>query len=245
MLALVLCMVSEPFKVVYAAGYIPNVQFAPFYVAQARGYYREAGLEVSMDYTIGPDVLKLVALNKVQIASADPDAFLHGAVAKLPLVHLATLYQRYPIALISKRDILDSENLKKKRIGISGTYGSSYLGLKAILADMGLNLKDVNVASIGFTQVAALLQERTDVVVGYVNNEPVRLRHQGHEIFTRTFAKESRIPGVGLMTNPTFLKENPMVVKAFLTATFRGMADIIQDPKTCYELVVDGFFTRA
>lgn len=62
MIALLFCLLSaEPTKVIYAAGYIPNIQFAPFYVADARGYYREEGLQLEMDYTMGPDVLKLVA----------------------------------------------------------------------------------------------------------------------------------------------------------------------------------------
>lgn len=226
-------------KVVYAAGYIPNVQFAPFYVAEARGYYRAAGIDLEMDYTIGPDVFKLTALNKVQIASADPDAFMVAASKGMPLIHVATMYQRYPIALIAKRDILHSEDLRGQRIGISGTYGSSYLGLKAILADMGLGVEDVRVAAIGFTQVPALQQDRVDAVVGYINNEPVRLESLGVDTYTRTLPEDGRIPGVGLMVNKDYLAANQALVTAFLEATFRGMQDVLDDPKACYALVVE------
>lgn len=238
MTLLFLLLMAEPTKVVYAAGYIPNIQFAPFYVAELRGYYREEGIELAMDYTMGPDVLKLTALNKVQIASADPDGFLHAVVRGLPLVHVATLYQRYPIALIAKQPILEGEKLKGKRVGISGTYGSSYLGLKAILAEMGLELSDIRLATIGFTQVPALKDDQVDAVVGYVNNEPVRLRAEGDTIYTRTLGSDYAFPGVGLMTNRRFAKDQAETLRGFLKATFRGMADVLADPRGTFDLVV-------
>ncbi len=238
---LFLLLTQPPETVVYAAGYIPNVQFAPFYVALSRGYYREEGIDLKMDYTIGPDVLKLVALGRVQIGSVDPDAFIHAAVRDLPLVHIATLYQSYPIALIARDDFLDGAGLKGKRIGISGAYGSSYLGLKAILSEMGLTPADVHITAIGFTQVAALKQERVDAVVGYINNEPLRLKALGVEVHLRTLSKRNGIPGVGLMTGRKFFQEKKPLLYGFLRATFRGMHDVISDPKTCYRLVVDNY----
>ena len=98
--------------ITYAAGYIPNIQFAPFYVAMSRGYYAEEGIKLEMDYTMGSEVLKMVALRKVQIGSVDPDVFLHAVGRKMPLTHVATLYQAYPIALIAREPILEPEKLK-------------------------------------------------------------------------------------------------------------------------------------
>lgn len=228
-------------EVVYATGYIANVQFAPFYVAQQRGYYKEEGLSVKLDYTMGPDIFKLTAMGKVHIASADSDAFLHASVRGLPLVHVGTLYQRYPIALISKQDILTSSGLKGKRVGISGTYGSSYLGLKAILAEMDLKLKDIRLTTIGYTQVASLQNDRVDAVVGYINNEPIRLKELGVKTKTRNISKANQFPGVGMMTSRRMMEGKKDVVYAFLRATYRGMDDVIKDPEACYKLVVDHY----
>lgn len=244
MLTLLFCLMGEPVKLVYAAGYIPNVQFAPFYVALARGYYREADIDLELDYTMGPDVYKLVALNKVQIGSADSDAFLNAVIRDLPLLHVATLYQSYPIALIAREPILEPEKLRGKRVGISGPYGSSYLGLKAILEEMGMDLAQIQTISIGFTQVAALQRGTVDAVVGYINNEPIRLESLGVANHVRTPSTRRGFPGVGLMTNQTFYREHRDVVHAFLKATFRGMSDVLQDPETCYRLVVDTYLPQ-
>lgn len=241
-LLLMALFLSGPLEeVVYATGYIANVQFAPFYVAQQRGYYEEEGISLKMDYTMGPDIFKLAALGKVHIASADSDAFLHATVRGLPLIHVGTLYQRYPIALISKQDVLTPEGLKGKRVGVSGTYGSSYLGLKAMLAEMDLKLKDIRLVTIGYTQVASLQSDRVDVVVGYVNNEPIRLKEFGITPKTRTLSKSNQWPGVGMMTSKRYLESKKSVIDGFLRATFRGMNDVVKDPEACFELVVEHY----
>ncbi len=239
-LMLLLCC-SQTEKMTYAAGYIPNVQFAPFYVAQSRGYYRAEGIDLTIDYTMGPDLLKLVALGKMSVGSADPDAFIHASEQGLPLVHVATLYQTYPIALIARENILEGKRLKGKRIGISGTYGSSYLGLKAMLSQLGLKLEDIDLAPIGFTQTTALAQGRVDAVVGYANNEPLRLQQQGIPTHIYMIPTHQAMPGVGLMTSQAFLRAHPKLIEGFLRATFRGMHDIISDPEDCFALVVSKY----
>lgn len=240
-----LMLVSAPLeKVTYAAGYIPNVQFAPFYLAQARGYYAAEGLDVSLDYTMGPDVLKLTALGRFDIASADPDAFLHAAARGLPLKHVATLYQSYPLALIAKEDVFSTAKLKGKSVGISGKYGSSYLGLKVMLAELGLALTDIDLHSIGYTQVAALQQGRVDVVVGYANNEPLRLKGLGVDVTIYKPSEGGALPGVGLMTSVQTMQQRSKMVEGFLRATFKGMRDVLADPRGSYELVVEKVLTE-
>lgn len=222
----------------YAAGYIPNIQFAPFYIAMSRGYYAEEGIKLTMDYTMGSEVLKMVALKKAQIGSVDPDAFLHAVTRKMPLIHIATLYQHYPITLIAREPILNAKDLKNKRIGVFGTYGASYLGLKAILEEMGLSLADVRVAAIGFTQVTSLETGRVDAVVGYANNEPLRLKSLGINTFTRMLSGQNNFPGVGLMTETSWHQQNKALVDGFLRATFRGMRDVLADPESCFKQIV-------
>ena len=231
-------------KITFAAGYIPNIQFAPFYIAEERGYYREEGLEIEFDYTLGPDILKLVALNKIQVGSVDPDAFLIAEQRELPLIHIATLYQKYPITLISKTEFRNKEDLKGKSIGISGTYGASYLGLKAILNQFELTLGDIQIRSIGYNQVSSLQQGKVDAVIGYLNHEPVILENQGVKVFNLRLRKESQLPGVGIMASKEFKKNHPDQVNGFLKATFRGVSDVLSDPESCFQEVMKNYLAH-
>ena len=60
-----------PVKLVVGLGYIPSVQFAQFYLADQRGYYRDAGLEIEFQNKIDPDLIRLVGQGAVDVAVAD------------------------------------------------------------------------------------------------------------------------------------------------------------------------------
>ncbi|HLY66619.1 MAG TPA: ABC transporter substrate-binding protein, partial [Chloroflexota bacterium] len=75
--------------VTLALGYIPNVQFAPFYVAQAKGIYKDAGLDVSFDNGISPDLIKSVGAGKFKIALADADTVISAREQGIPVVYVA------------------------------------------------------------------------------------------------------------------------------------------------------------
>src|SRR6478672_8253108 len=51
---------ANPTKITIALGYDPNIQFAPFYVALNKGYYKAAGLDVTFKHGIVPDLIKLL-----------------------------------------------------------------------------------------------------------------------------------------------------------------------------------------
>ena len=59
-------------------GYIPSVQFAPFYVAQERGYFKDAGLDIDFRYGMETDLLKLVGTNELQFMIGSGEEVILG-----------------------------------------------------------------------------------------------------------------------------------------------------------------------
>ncbi len=219
-------------------GYIPNIQFAPLYVAMEKGYYREAGLEVVPDYSFETDGVALVGAGELPFAVVSGEQVLLARAQELPVVYVMAWYRDYPVAVVAKKEqgITTPADLKGKRIGLPGLYGANYIGLRALLDSAGLTEADVKLDSIGFNQVEALAADQDQAVVGYIANEPIQLAAQGYDIDVIPVADYVQLASNGLITNEKTIRENPDLVRAFIQATLRGITDTIANPDEAYEI---------
>src|SRR3712207_9286708 len=87
-----------------AMGYIPDVQFAPFYVADAKGYYRAEGLDVQMDHTSIRDALVQVAQGQIAFANASADEVLLARSQQIPIKVVFQTWRHFPVALFAKTE---------------------------------------------------------------------------------------------------------------------------------------------
>jgi NitT/TauT family transport system substrate-binding protein len=215
-----------------AFGYIPDIQFSPFYVAQSKGYYKAAGLNVTFRHGFVNDLIGSLVLGHDTFVFATGDEELVARSKNLPVVNVATIYQRYPVSLIvpANSPIRTLADLKGRTIGEPGQFGATYVGLLALLNSARLSFSDVRVSSIGFTQVTALLARRFDAVVGYSNNEPLQLQKQGLAVRTFNVSDYQPLVSNGLITTEDTLRNSPRVVKAFVKATLQGLRDVIANP---------------
>ncbi len=217
-------------------GYIPNIQFAPLYVADDKGYFSQAGIQVNFDYSMENDITALVGANQVQFGVVSGDQILLARAQGLPVVYVAAWYQQYPISVVSKSDlgIVTIEDLRGKTIGLPGLYGANYIGLRALLHAGGLTESDVTLDSIGYTQVEALATDHDPVVSVYTTNEPVQLRASGYTLNEIRVADYVQLASNGLITNEKTIKENPDLVRSMVEVFLHGLSDVIADPGSAY-----------
>lgn len=226
-------------------GYIPSVQYAPFYVAQEKGYFREAGLEIEFDYSFETDGVALVGAGETPFALVSGEQVLLARSQGVPVVYVMAWWHGYPVAVSSmaEANIRTPADLKGKKIGLPGPFGASYIGLVALLSAAGLEESDVTLDSIGFNQVEALVAGQEDAVVVYTNNEPLVLESQGYSIQTIRVQDYMELASNGLLTNEKTAAENPELVRRMVQAILRGIEDTLADPDEAYEICkkyVDG-----
>ena len=107
-------------------GYIPSVQFAQFYLADQAGYYRDAGLDVTLQNKIDPDLITLLGQGAVDIGCGDGTSVIPAVSQGIPVVYTATIYGHVPGGRAwprRARGIATAADLTGKRIGIPGKYG--------------------------------------------------------------------------------------------------------------------------
>lgn len=226
--------VGEPLRpVTLLLGYRPDVQFAPFYVAQQEGYYADAGLEVTIEHKQAPDVQRLVADGQAEFGVADATDVMIARTSGIPIRYVSTLYQSFPVALIGATEDVpaDPAGLAGASIGTPGRFGSSWHALLALLDAGGLTEDDVSIREYPqFNQVDGLANGDVELVTGFRNNDALRAEERGIDVGLLTIDEVAPLPGPGVIVGDDLLSEDPALVRAFAEATARAQAAVIDDP---------------
>ncbi len=218
--------------------YIPNVQFAPFYVAVEKGYFEEVGIDLEFDYSYETDGVARVGANDLQFAIVSGEQVPIARAEGVPIVYVMAWYKDYPVAVITDRaaGIESPQDLKGKQIGLPGLFGANYIGLQAILQANGIKDSDLTLDSIGFNQVEIFAAGDEDAIVGYIANEPVQLQSLGYDLNVFAVSDYVDLVSNGLITNQTTLDENPELVRAMIGATIKGIKYTVENPDEAYEI---------
>ncbi|MGO1320710.1 MAG: ABC transporter substrate-binding protein [Galactobacter sp.] len=221
--------------------YTPNVQFAPFYVAEDLGYFDDEGVDVDLrHHGQNEDLFGAMKSGKEQLVYASGDEITQAAAGGTDVVSVATLYNTYPAVLITKADsgIEKPEDLKGKTVGVPGLYGQTYLALLAMLDDAGLSQEDVDLQAVGYTQQAALSSDRVDAVMGFSNNEAVQFEADGLKIRTieAVDAKKPQLVGPSVGADSKTIKDNSKDVTKVLSAVDKAIDYMEENPEETVDI---------
>ena len=229
-------------KVVLQTGFLPSMNFAPFYLALQLGYYADEGLDVTIQDGSNPDLLKQLGSGGVDFGIAGGDSVIPARAAGVPVVMVMQQFQKYPVGLITLASggtsITKPADLKGKKIGVSAPNGSTYFGLLALLKAGNLTTSDVQIISIGFTELEALTQKRVDAAMTFVTNEPVQARALGFPVNQMNVSDYANLVSTGLVTSDRMVQQHPDVVQKFVNASLRGMAEEQRNPEEAYQAAI-------
>jgi ABC-type nitrate/sulfonate/bicarbonate transport system substrate-binding protein len=220
--------------------WFPQFQFAGYIVAKVKGYYDEAGLDVTLNPG-GPDLvpMPLVAAGRDDFGSTGADTVLIAREQDIDVVALATWFQASPVGFMVHADggIGGPQDFPGRTIGMF--YGDNVeTEYRALLAAAGIPREAVREVP-GDYSLAPFLERRVDIWPVYVTDQPNTARRAGADvrlILARDYGVQ--LMGDVLFTTERFLRENPRTVRAFVEATLRGWADAIADPDGAVELIL-------
>ncbi|MEI6848691.1 MAG: ABC transporter substrate-binding protein [bacterium] len=223
-----------PVKLTVGLGYIPGVQFAPFYLAEQSGAYAAAGLDVTLQNQIDPDLISLVGSGGLDLALADGTSMIPAVSKGIPVRYLATIYGVLPNVVIARTDagIMSPADLAGKRVGTPGQYGSGYLTLLGILSDASLSIGDVSLDLYpDYGQTQALITGAADATTGYANNDLVQAQAAGIEVEVFYASAAAPFAGPGLISSPDTIAAKRDAIRAFIAATLEAMRQIEANPE--------------
>ena len=228
-------LAQAPLKTVtIGLGYLPNVQFAPFYAAAQEGYFKAEGLNVKFQHGYAQELMPLLLQGKLDFVVSDAEDAIFARAQGAPVKYVLAMYQRLPATVFSlpKLGIKTPADLRGKTVGLPGTYGSTYFALQALLASAGLSEKDVKLLPIGFTQLEAVRAGRVDAAVGFVNNEVVQLRAAGVTPNTLDVTRAYPMTGAGLIATDKTLAGD--LARKVVRASQRGIAFTLANPQQAF-----------
>ena len=151
-------------------------QFAGYYAAVARGYYREAGLEVRLLESSGTQMPEQAVLDgRADFGVSDSELLLLRADGK-PVVALATVFQHSPLVLLASRTagVQTVHDLVGRRVAMSRRKAE----IAAYLASESIPESRITIIPQG-RNMDALVTGEAAAIAAYVTDAPFRLRQAG------------------------------------------------------------------
>jgi NitT/TauT family transport system substrate-binding protein len=214
-----------------------------------RGYYRAAGLEVTVDEAASgtaTESITRVASGAYEMGFADINALIkyRDQHPSAPVKAVFMVYNKPPYAVLARRSrgVTEPKNLEGKKLGAPTT--SSTFGQWPLFAKLnGIELSKVTIENIATPVRAPMLAAgQLDAVLGFSFRVYVDLKDRGvpvDDVVLLPMANYGlKLYGNAIIVNSKFAAEKPDAVKAFLHAFLKGMKETIRRPADAVESIV-------
>jgi len=217
-------------------------QFAGYYAAIEKGYYKELGIEVELIEANNTELpIDALISGKAQFATSTSDIVLLRAAGK-PVVLLSTIFQHSAqILLVSGTSKIEYvHNLVDKRLIIEPHAAD----IIAYMQDEGVPLNRVIQMPHSFN-INMLVENKADAMTAYLTDEPFLLQQQNfdYNIFSPVTGNIDFYGDI-LITSEQLLKDNPKLALDFRTASLKGWEYAMKNTDEIVELIYNKYSKR-
>lgn len=234
-------------KITLCLDWTPNTNHTGLYVAQAKGYFKDAGIELTIVQPPENGAAPMCAAGQAQFAVDAQDTMAPAFAQAEPLgvTAVAALVQHNTSGILSRK----GEGMERPK-GMEGkTYATwenptEQAILKDVLAKDGADFSKVNLIPNQITDEAGALREHlTDAVWIYYAWGGIATELSGLEFDYFTLKDQNAVFDYYtpvLIANNAYLEQNPEQAKAFLAAVKKGYTYAISNPEEAAQILIDG-----
>jgi diguanylate cyclase (GGDEF)-like protein/PAS domain S-box-containing protein len=213
-------------------------QFAGYYAAQEKGYFKEENLDVVLiEGSKDKPALKQVLEGAADYGISDSDIIM-ARVAGKPIVAVAAIFQHSPYVLLSLNDnaTFAPKDLIGKRIMLSNDQGA--VQFRAMMSKEGIDLNRLTIIPHTW-ELADLIEAKVDALSAYATVEPIQLEMLGH----KPAMLSSQAYGVDFYGDTLFTTEkeamnHPERLEALLRATQKGWSYAFSHPEEVVDMIL-------
>lgn len=217
-----------------ALDWYANANHAGLYMAQANGYFEEAGVDLEIFVPADPTtVLQTVGAGRDTFGITYHNEVLQARQSDVPVQSIAAMVQHplNSIMVLESSGIESPADLAGRTIAMAGVPADEAY-LQAVLNHYDLGLDDVETVNVGFDLMPAIFSERADAAIGvYWTHETILAEHEGYPV--RYFRiEEHGVPDfyeLVIVAGEETIANEPEMVSAFLGALRQGYHDAEAD----------------
>lgn len=229
-------------KVKVVLDWTPNTNHTGLYVAVAKGYFKQHGLDVEIIAPTDAGADKMIATGDADFGVSYQESITQARTQGVPLVSLAAVIQHNTSGFASPvaKGITRPANFEGKTYGGWGSPVESAM-IDALMQEDGGDVKKVNIASIGEADYFTAVKKDIDFAWIYYAWTGVEAELRGEEqnmIFLTDYSKQLDYYTPVLATSEKMISQNKDVVKAFVAGASEGYNFAIKNPDEAADILI-------
>ncbi|MCW2688969.1 MAG: hypothetical protein JWR37_3859 [Mycobacterium sp.] len=198
----------------------------PEWMALEGGYFKQNGLDVTLDNIVSATGIPALLSGQVQVAQLGGSETLSAAAGGGDLTIIGIVGGVYPFVFMAPSSINTPAELKGKKIGVSAIGSSSDIATRVMLRQVGLDAeKDVTIVAVGSLEnrIAALLNGAIDGGVAQPPDQ-LALEDKGFHVIYDLAAQKLPSVGTAIVVQHSWLNSNRAVAQRYVDSIVQGIA---------------------
>ena len=228
-------------KVTIMMPFISQVQWAAYYTAEYKGYYKDEGLDVEIQYSTkgGSGPIEQLVGGNVDFILANEDSVIMARAKDLDIVSIYPIEPTNVFYIVSDKDknINKPSDLVGKKVGVISSASGGYTNLLAILNLSNVKAEDVEIVQAGTSIVPAFLEGKFDAAAIHLSQK-LLIEQETPNLNVINAYDYTNVSSGHVVVTKNLIENNPELIKKFLIATKKGLEYAINNSEEAVEIYI-------